>query len=438
MTSAKSRTDAAALDGLLDRLLASHQLKRSARLREFLSYIWRRTLEENCDQIHEQEIGTQVFLRVAGYDTSADNIVRVSATDLRKRIESYFSHEGIHEPIVVEMPRGNYKLLFRAREEEKSTLTPPLEQASVLPELPLQNRPLRRYQFLFASAAVLIVVLFGCCMTLYLQNRELRRSLYAWKSMPTMRSFWSEIIDASQKTDIVLADPSFALIEDITNQKIPLSDFLSHSYLEHLHDASLSADRQQDLDKISSRNFGSLGDFHVATRLVALDPGAQKMGIFYARNYSADQIKVNNVILIGSRKSNPWVDLYEGRMNFVMQYDIHLSITKIENRKPLAGESSYYVAPGGSEPVTGYAVIAYLPNLRPKGKVLLIEGSSSEATAAAGDFLTSEDQLRSLEKFLHVNHLPFFEVLLKTSHVSGTPISSEIVAAHLCNFNQHS
>src|ERR1700691_4195096 len=80
---------------LLERLGASTQLRRSARLQELLFYIGKRYLMDGCGRVHEQEIGSQVFKRPDSYDTSFDNIVRTNVSDLRKRIETYFqSSEG--------------------------------------------------------------------------------------------------------------------------------------------------------------------------------------------------------------------------------------------------------------------------------------------------------------------------------------------------------
>jgi hypothetical protein len=74
-----------------------------------LLFVGRRCLQDGCEQIHEQEIGAEVFGRSNGYDTSVDNIVRVNATELRKRIESYFEGEGADEPFILEIPRGSYR-----------------------------------------------------------------------------------------------------------------------------------------------------------------------------------------------------------------------------------------------------------------------------------------------------------------------------------------
>jgi hypothetical protein len=416
---------------LLERVVASTQLKRAARLREFLLFVGQRHLKDGCDQIHEQEIGTNIFGRPNGYDTSVDNIVRVNATELRKRIESYFEAEGAGEPLLLEIPRGSYKPTFRWRSIEPqgqpgaaSPAVPPVsEEAEDL----LDAKPAFQ-RFLPILTGALLVLLTLLCGFLWMQNRALRDSLYAWKNTPSTRSFWSGILEAQPNTDVVLADTSFALIEDITKKPISLNDYLSRKYISKLEGPELSQDRRDDLHLIAARNFGSLGDFRAAQRIAALDPMAQKIHLHYARDYTPALIKQNNVILIGSRKSNPWVDLFTGSMNFTVQYDPNRFVSFIQNRAPAAGEQQIYSTPPPPESSSGYSVIAYLPNPGQNGKALIIEGTGSEATEGAGDFLTSEDQLARFRKLLHVDKLPYFEVLLKTNILNGTPLDAEVVA----------
>ena len=72
---------------LIDRVASSAQFGRSARLRDFLLYVGAQSLKPGRPEIHEQEIGAKVFGRAPSYDRSQDNIVRVNASELRKRIE---------------------------------------------------------------------------------------------------------------------------------------------------------------------------------------------------------------------------------------------------------------------------------------------------------------------------------------------------------------
>jgi hypothetical protein len=72
--------------------------------------------------------------------------------------------------------------------------------------------------------------------------------------------------------------------------------------------------------------------------------------------------------------------------------------------------------------------VAYLPSPAQNTAVLLLEGTGSEATEAAGDFLFSEEQLSGLLKKFGTRTFPPFEVLLKISQVKGTPLTTSIEA----------
>src|SRR5947209_14879125 len=116
---------------LVERVAASRHVNRSARLRDMLLYVSGRVLDGDADEIHEQELGHNVFGRPANYDTASDNIVRVHASMLRKRLEQYFASEGAAEPLILEIPKGNYAPVFHVREEV--AVPPPLFEPPPLP-----------------------------------------------------------------------------------------------------------------------------------------------------------------------------------------------------------------------------------------------------------------------------------------------------------------
>ena len=76
----------------------------------------------------------------------------------------------------------------------------------------------------------------------------------------------------------------------------------------------------------------------------------------------------------------------------------------------------------------GYSVIAYLPNPSGTGNVITLAGTDSEATRVAAEFLTSETSMAKFRSTLKVKKFPHFEVLLKTSRLSGTSFNAEMVA----------
>jgi len=160
-------------------------------------------------------------------------------------------------------------------------------------------------------------------------------------------------------------------------------------------------------ESIAARNNGSFGDFEVAQRIVALYPRSRSVHVAFAREFTADSVKRDNVILIGSRKSNPWVDLFTDQMNFQVKYNTNLDQSFVENLHPRAGELASYAQPANPYASLGYSVIAYLPNPSRIGNALIIEGTNAEATNAASDFVTAEESLNSFLKKLPGNKIPF-------------------------------
>jgi hypothetical protein len=405
---------------LLERVADSAQLKRALRMRELLFYIGRRSLKEGCGQVHEQEIGCAVFRRPDTYDTNVDNIVRTSVSDLRKRIEAYFGSEGSNESLVMEIPRGSYVPVFRP----VASVPEPVE--AVQESAPASDH----HRWLVASlvlAGLTILILASLCISFSTQNRADRRLMYPWRYEPSVAALWSGFLDTTQDTDIVLADTSFLLVENIGKQSFTFNDYFNRSYMSQVQSRASNHDMSAILSLVGSKNLGNSSEFKLVQHILALDPIDKKLHIYNAREYTPALTRQDNVILLGSRIANPWDELFEGQLNFAVRpdrADTVAEITTVTNRAPGPGEQAVYL-PTDS---VGYCVVAYLPNPGQSGKVLLIEGTSSEAVDAAGDFLLSEDKLAKFEKTLHTTKLPYFEVLLKTTQVRSTPLTATVLA----------
>ena len=78
--------DIAELRLLSGRIAASTPFRDSPRRREFLQFASDRALPDHLDEISEHQIGQAVFQRAVANDTANDNIVRVSARQLRDKL----------------------------------------------------------------------------------------------------------------------------------------------------------------------------------------------------------------------------------------------------------------------------------------------------------------------------------------------------------------
>jgi hypothetical protein len=416
---------------LIERVAGSELFRRSTRLREFLLYVGGQSLKDGCPEISEQEIGAKVFGRPSSYDRSQDNIVRVNATELRKRIDLYFTLDGAREPLILEIPRGGYKPRFRRRLPD--VISPPakvgVEATPVLEPLTTPaTRDRRRTAYLQTALAAVSVILAIACVGLYEQNRTLRKELQPWEGKTAVTLFWSDFLRSHQETDIVLPDDSASVIQDITHSPISLGDYRNRDYMRQIQSSDMSADRKMDLDQIATHNLITFGGVRAAQQVLTEIPQSYPTYLTLTRYYSADQIKRNNIVLIGGKKSNPWDHLFDGQVNFVTDYDEEHLNALVQNLNPRAGEQATYPVSHWPNSLVGYSVITYLPNPSRTGNALILAGTDSDATSAAAEFLTSEDQLERFLKMIHADRFPYFEVLLKTSQLSGTSFNAEVVA----------
>jgi hypothetical protein len=415
---------------LIERVAASEHFSRSARLRDFLLYVGKQSLKNGHAEINEQEIGVKVFGRDASYDRSQDNIVRVNATELRKRIELYFATDGADELLTIEIPRGGYKPVFHRR---KSLIDRELESArqeekpSPLAATPAPDRARPRWRIHLIWGTVSLLLVFVCILLL-LQKNSASKAGNPWSGQPALTAFWSGFLHGNQQTDIVLPDDSASVIEDITRQPISLGDYMSGDTMRRIESSSVSADRKEDLEQIFRHNLITFGGVRAAQEIMAEIPAPNSSYLTLTRHYTADAMKLNNVVLIGGKKSNPWVHVFDERMNFITDYDDEHMQPFIRNVNPKEGEQTTYLGSHEENSMIGYSVIAYLPTPSRKGNAIILAGTDSDATSASSEFLTSEDKLEKFRSLLHTDRFPYFEVLLKTTRLSGTSFNAEVVA----------
>lgn len=422
----------------LSAVLLSTAFRASKQSQHLLQYLVDQTLEGHDEMLKERIVGANVFERNPNYDTGDDPIVRVRAADLRKRLTQYYSGEGAESPIKIEIYPGSYRPVFIsiaqrqiiAEAAEAAIARNSLPISGSLPVAPVVESPngtqktaetagryIRWMRFALFVTGIVIIVLTGGCIAMWNHIQSTDRSFYPWRYEPSVAAFWSGFLDSNKPTDIVMSDSSFSLVQDLFQQSFTLQEYLSRSYITELN--RLPGSQASQAQFVAGREITSESEVQLVRRLSELDPLHQKMHVYNAHEYMSDLLREDNVILIGSRISDPWDELFDSRLNF--SYSFHPA-AKIVNRAPKAGEQSSYT---WAAPI-GYCILAYLPNPNHSGKVILIEGGSTEATEAAGEFLLSEDSLSKFEQVLHVTHLPYFELLLKTSAVRGTPISTTI------------
>ncbi len=89
-------------------VFASKAFAGSKRAQDFLQLIVEHALAGRLDNLRERMLGAEMFGRKIDYDTANDAVVRVKATEVRRKLAQYY-YESTKPPLVrIELPSGSY------------------------------------------------------------------------------------------------------------------------------------------------------------------------------------------------------------------------------------------------------------------------------------------------------------------------------------------
>lgn len=104
----------------LDDVLSSSSFANSDRLKNFLDYVVRESVDGRADAIKGKTIALDVYGRSAATDGDPENVVRVDARRLRRRLSDYYAGEGSTARIRIHIDSGGYAPRFEARPDTPS------------------------------------------------------------------------------------------------------------------------------------------------------------------------------------------------------------------------------------------------------------------------------------------------------------------------------
>ncbi len=102
--------------------------------------------------------------------------------------------------------------------------------------------------------------------------------------------------------------------------------------------------RRREILSEANRRYTSFVDLELFDRLTHLaEASSRNYSIRYARDISVNDLKGSNIILSGSQDADPWIELFEPQMNFVLSNDLLHEVRAFANRAPLPGERKLYI-----------------------------------------------------------------------------------------------
>jgi hypothetical protein len=440
----ETESDLKAFRQHMEEVLHGEAFRGSHRSGQFLRYIVDQSVGGHCDELKERLIGVKLFGRSPTYDTGEDAIVRVTASDVRRRLLQHYGAYGAGSGFRIRLPLGSYiPEITRDVSVDVSPLKgvepltealvaslPALTDAQVVVPVERENVPGLSWMRRFWTQRIVLL----CCL-----NIAAIIIFALWLNTRTTRthteSLWGALFGFQSSTKLIMSDPSIAEVQTLTGQTVTLSDYANQLYIPDPQKATpqlinasteiLRGDKSASVDTGIAVNLAEWMDQANAGRLT----------IQAARDLRfSDLLKDGNFILLGSPRSNPWALFYSDHLDFRFVFNQASGQEIVENLHPHSGESSTYTPTAlGFATGQSYAVASYLRNPDHLGHVLLIAGADAEGTEAVSGLITDSAQMLAVMKRCGLPHkgpIPNFQLLLRLSTMAGSPGHSDVIACH--------
>jgi TolB-like protein/tetratricopeptide (TPR) repeat protein len=120
----------------LRNIFASEAFKGGKRAQDFLQLVVEHALAGRHDELRERMLGVEMFGRPVNYDTANDAVVRVKASEVRRRLAQYYRSLKTPPRVRIDLPPGSYVPQFSFVTAEVE-VEPPVQKG---PERPTVER----------------------------------------------------------------------------------------------------------------------------------------------------------------------------------------------------------------------------------------------------------------------------------------------------------
>ncbi len=399
----------------VDRLIRSKTFETSEVHRKLLQYLAEKAISGEADRLKEYTIGLEAFGKPPTYDPKHDSIVRLQVGRLRQKLAAYYQTEGPGDPIIVNLPKGAFKLNF------EPAAAPPLSP------VPIPRSGLRVVWVMLAAA----VIWAGISTASYLRLRDRTAPiLSAWNT--ELESLWAPFLTTERPLLLCLGTPLFVRIPDLGFVRDPkVNDWQEAAKSERFSRFLKAANSKDALPAYTFTGTGEASAVVLLSKLL----GTRKREVLLTRSnlLSWQQIVDDDVVFVGPPKFNPQLQTAALTQDLVMEAE------GIRNRKPQSGEPAYledHIVAGKPSEGETHALITMMPGPSGAGHLLMLAGNASPDTMAAAEWLTDPRRARELVNRIRGGSSelpPYFQVVLKVAFKQGIPVESSYVFHHVLN-----
>lgn len=356
----------------IQRILQSKAFRTSEVQRNLLAYLAEKSITGTSDNLKEYVVGLDVFGKPASYDPRQESTVRMHVGRLRQKLAEYYRSEGLEDQVIVDLPKGGFKVTF---EQRPAVAVPEPAAPEPVPEA-------KSHYYREIGLAVALLIAIGCAAYFGLRLWHSERSgpqLQVANWTPELRQLWDPIISPNRPLMICMSSPA----PGTTGLGTANGAFLLGQFL---------GERKKD---------------------VQLTPSEQ---------LSMPEIAMGNVVFLGSNAASRQARALPDDRQIILEPD------GIHNLSPKPGEPAVLADRTPTDPqdtAESYALVSHFPGLNGNGELLYFSGNKVPALTGAVQAFTDPVFARTLVAKMKDPHgaLPhFYQVVIKVRSMDDMPI----------------
>lgn len=421
------------LQAQVDRIVHSEQFRSSEVLRRLLNFLTERSLSGEADNLKEYVVAIDGLGKAASYDPQHNSAVRIQMGRLRQRLAEYYRSEGKNDPIVVDLPKGRFRLTFEHRSEADVVVnvnSDPLILApvSIPPPATAETEPQRRSWPAFIPASLAAALLL--CLGYLLGHGVATRNDAVYRAAPEVEALWTPFLDSKLPLILSIEDPLFAEIR--SSPGVYFRDRSMNEWTDVVGSVALNsltgALKQSEMRP--SRYYTAFGEAEAAFLLGGLLRSREHaLSLVRTSQLSWQQLADNNVVFVGVQNL-----FFNQLRNMPIAPQLVPELNGVRDEHPAPGQPDFYAdayntAP--SEQGTVYALVTHLPGPNGKNDIESFTSNRSAGYLAAVQSFSDPQFARMIESHLKEvadGRMPrFYQVLLHIRFRDGVPTETKLV-----------
>jgi hypothetical protein len=410
--------------GQVERIAQSDTLRNSEALQRLLRFLGEKSAAGEADHLKEYTVGVDGMGRPPTYDPRHDAAVRIQVGRLRQKLAEYYRTEGSADPLILELPKGQFKLICEVRQDPPRQTAPAAAISN-----PGKSAPWLKVALAVATACFVVSLLWGFNSRARLNTMARQAARSDWSS--SLEEFWQPFIASDRPAVVLIADPLFVYFKGFGAYRTPIVN----SWDQVVASPAISAIRKA-LDNApiepSSRYTGvseANASFLLGTTLATHVP---HISLARSSQLSWPQLASNNIVYVGAERL-----IEEQLENLPVDLQFTYDYYGVQNRHPRPGEPKVFADPPAmlanqlSEDGESYALISRIPGPAGQGEMQTFVSSYAPARLAMVQLATSPGRARDLLERLKgpTGQIPrYYQIVFHVRFRGGVPTETSFVA----------